>query len=557
MLGTLLVLVSVMTPNQSDAIRVCQVGYLPDETKFAMLVGKAAGPVEVREVGSNSKVTVLQVGKAALDPSTGDEVSLIDFSTLKRPGKYFIEIAGVGRSHPFEIGKGAFSRAYRLALRSFYGQRCGMDVDMSPDFPEYKYKACHLDDAVYHASSGKTGTKKCLGGWHDAGDYGRYIVNSGITTATLLWTSELYGSKINKLKLDIPDSKPGVPDILTEVKWNLDWMLTMQDDDGGVWHKLTTANFPGFIMPAEDKQPSYIIGIGTAPFKNTTATADIAATCAIAGRVYKQFDKAYADKCLAAAKRAWNWAIANPTVRYQRNPQGIATGGYGDDNPSDEILWAAAELFRTTGEKVYNDYFLANYSRWKPTVNGDKPQGWPEVNNLAMYTYALSNRKETDKTAVATIKADSIKAADGIVKKSQANGYRIPLKPDEYYWGSNSVVANYAMMLQIASRFQAKPAYRDSALDMIHYIMGRNTFNTSYVTRVGTKWAMRPHHRPSAADKIDQPWPGLIVGGPNSDRKTTPPPARHWNDEEGSYTTNENAINWNAPLVFILAGTLP
>lgn len=557
MLGTMLALVVFTTSNPSDRIRVCQVGYLPNETKFAMLAGGASGKAKVREVVSNRVVGEFEIGKAALDESTGDEVALIDFSRVNQAGKYIVEVEGVGSSYPFEIGNRVFARAYRLALRSFYGQRCGMDVDMSPDFPQYKYKACHLGDAIFHASSGKTGTKKSPGGWHDAGDFGRYIVNSGITTGTLLWTSELYGNKVNRLKLDIPDSKSGVPDILTEVKWNLDWMLTMQDDDGGVWHKLTTANFPGFIMPAEDTQPSYIVGTGSAPYKNTTATADFAAVCAIASRLYRSHDKAYADRCLDAARKAWKWAVANPNVLYQRNPQGIATGGYGDNNPTDELLWAAAELFRTTGEKEFNDYFLANYGKWNPLVDDKSPQGWPQLGNLAMYTYALSGRKEADKDAVAKIKADALRAADEIVKRCQANGYRIPLRMNEYYWGSNAVVANYAMMLRIANRFQRKAAYANSAMDMIHYIMGRNTFNTSYVTQVGTKWAMKPHHRPSAADKIDQPWPGLIVGGPNSNNQTTPPPARHWVDEEGSYTTNENAINWNAPLVFILAETLP
>lgn len=557
MLGSMLVLVALTSPSLSDRIRVCQVGYLPTETKFAMLADRATGKAKIRDMASNRVVGEYEIGKPALDESTGDHVALVDFSKLTRAGKYVVEVDGVGRSYPFEIGKGAFSRAYRLALRSFYGQRCGMDVDMAPDFPQYTYKACHLDDAIFHASSGKTGTMKSVGGWHDAGDFGRYIVNSGITTGTLLWTSELYGSKVNKLKLDIPDSKPGVPDILTEVKWNLDWMLTMQDTDGGVWHKLTTANFPGFIMPAEDKQPSYIVGTGVAPFKNTTATADFAAVCAIASRLYRPYDKTYADRCLTAARRAWKWAVANPNVLYQRNPEGISTGGYGDNNPSDELLWAAAELFRTTGEREFNDYFLANYAKWNPLVDDKSPQGWPQLGNLAMYSYALSGRKEADQTAVSKIKSAAIRAADLIAARSQANGYRIPLRLNEYYWGSNAVVANYAMMLRIANRFQRKAAYTNLAMDMIHYIMGRNTFNTSYVTHVGTKWAMKPHHRPSAADKIDQPWPGLIVGGPNSDNKPTPPPARHWLDEEGSYSTNENAINWNAPLVFILAETLP
>ncbi|MBC8064551.1 MAG: glycoside hydrolase family 9 protein [Chlorobia bacterium] len=541
---------------QSDQIRVCQVGYLPQETKFAMVVAMTGQSAVIKDARTDKAVGTFPVGFAVSDPSTGDLVRPVDFSAVKTPGAYYLEIEGVGKSYTFRIAKDVFAPVYRIAMRSYLGQRCGVDVSMAPDFPEYNYKACHLADAEFHASSGKTGTRKCVGGWHDAGDFGRYIVNCGITMGTLLWTYELYEPKIRGIGLALPDSKKGVPDILTEIKWNLDWMLTMQDDDGGVWHKATTANFPGFILPVDDKAPMLIVGTGTAPYKNTTATGDFAAVCAIASRVYRRFDRGYSDKCLASAERAWSWLAQNPSVRYGRNPQGINTGGYGDSNTADEVLWAAAELYRTTGKKLYHDYFLANYKKWTPTVDGAKAQGWPELANMAMYTYALSGRKDVDPKAVEAIRADSIKAADDIVERVQGNAYRIPLKVDEYYWGSNAVVANYAMMLFIARKFQDKPSYLNGAMDMVHYLFGRNTFNTSYVTHVGSKYAMNPHHRPSAADKVTKPWPGLIVGGPNADRRTSPPPARQWQDVAASYTTNETAINWNAPLVFVLAGSL-
>lgn len=541
---------------QSDQIRVCQVGYLPQETKFAMLVGTDAKTALVKDSKTDKVAGSFPIGPAKADPSSGDTVSAVDFSSIKTAGTYYVEVPGVGKSYSFRIAKDVFAPTYRLAMRSYLAQRCGMDVSMAPDFPQYSYKACHLADVEFHPSSGKSGKKRSVGGWHDAGDYGRYIVNCGVTMGTLLWTYELYEPKIKGIGLALPDSKRGVPDILTEIKWNMDWMLTMQDDDGGVWHKLTTANFPGFIYPADDKSPMLVVGTGTAPFKNTTATADFAAVCAIAARVYRRFDAAYADRCLAASEKAWAWSLANPSVRFGRNPQGISTGGYGDSNTADEILWAAAELYRTTGKKVYHDYFLANYTKWSPTVEGTKAQGWPELANMAMYTYALSGRKDVDKKAVEAIRADSQRAADDIVVRVQQNAYRIPLKVDEYYWGSNAVVANYAMMLLIARKFQDKPSYLNGAMDMVHYLLGRNTFNTSYVTQVGSKYAMNPHHRPSAADKVREPWPGFIVGGPNADRRTSPPPARQWKDEDGSYTTNETAINWNAPLVFVLAGSL-
>ncbi len=172
-----------------------------------------------------------------------------------------------------------------------------------------------------------------------------------------------------------------------------------------------------------------------------------------------------------------------------------------------------------------------------------------------MLTYVLSARPEADADAMATIQADLVNACNQIVTRAADNGYRIPLLSREYIWGSNAVVANYAMLLFVADRLSPNPDYRNAALDCLHYLLGRNTFSTSFVTHVGSRWAMNPHHRPSGADGIREPWPGMLVGGPNSYGKT--PPARQWLDEQASFQTNEIAINWNAPLVFILAEALP
>lgn len=547
--------VPVVPARHSDAIKVCQVGYLPAETKFAMLTEAQSGDVVIRRVRDNAEVLRVTPGAPRRDADSGDEVRLVDFTSLKTPGTYYIDAAGLGTSYSFTIGKDAFAHAYRLAMRAFTGQRCGTAVSLAPDFPQYHYPACHITDGVFDPSSGKTGTKEILGGWHDAGDFGRYVVNSGITTGTLLWAYELNASKVRKINLDLPESGNKTPDMLNEIRWNLSWMLKMQDDDGGVWHKATSAGFAGFVMPEADKAPILIIGSGKSPYKTTASTADLAAVAAIGARVFRPFDKAFADQCLRASEKAWIWVVKNPNVLYERNPAGIATGGYGDNHVSDERLWAAAELFRTTGKPEYGDYFKANYTEFKPTIKSSDPQGWPSVGNMAMFTYALSGRKEADPALVSQIKADAVKAADELVAREKTNGYLIPMKSTDYYWGSNAVVANYGMMLRLAHRFSPKPEYVAGAQNALHYLLGRNTFDTSFVTWVGSKWMMHPHHRPSAADGVDQPWPGMLSGGPNANGKT--PPARQWEDNQDNYTVNEMAINWNAPLVFLLTEALP
>jgi endoglucanase len=179
------------------------------------------------------------------DPDSGDYVQAAEFTGLRDAGTYYVDVPGVGRSFDFSVDRNVFNHTYYLAMRAFYGQRCGTAVDMGPEFPGYAHPACHLH-GEFHSSSGAQGPRDNIGGWHDAGDYGRYVVNSGIATGTLLWTWEIYGDRLKNISQQIPESGNGTPDILNEARWNLEWMLKMQDKDGGVWHKQTSTHFSAF-----------------------------------------------------------------------------------------------------------------------------------------------------------------------------------------------------------------------------------------------------------------------------------------------------------------------
>lgn len=541
-------------------IKVDQAGYLPRAPKLAMVVsGKGATEFLVHRTRDGSVVFRGQLTAAARDSDTGDLVRTADFTKLVEEGQYYLEVPGVGRSWDFSIAANVFSRAFYLALRSFYGQRCGTAVDLGPEFPGYSHPVCHLR-AAYHVSSGKTGPATAHGGWHDAGDYGRYVVNSGITTGTLLWTWELFGPRIAKVDLHIPESGNGTPDLLNEVRWNLEWMLSMQDQDGGVWQKEVSEQFSGFVMPDKDPLLPYVIGTNRSPYKSSCATADFAAVMAIAGRVYAPHDVAFARKSLDAARRAWRWLDQNPDVLF-RNPPGVSTGEYADADCGDERLWASAELWRSTKEKVYEQYFVTHYGDYRETIRPIKPQDWEYVAPLAMWTWVLGGAQDA---AAKDIRDRTGKAADQIVARSPGNGYRISLVASDYTWGSNGVAANYGVQLVVANIMHPDARYVAAAMDNLHYLLGRNTFSLSWVTWVGENAFQHPHHRPSGADGIAAPWPGLLSGGPNRARedavlKALPalPPAKIYVDSQNSYASNENAINWNAALVFLLASTVP
>jgi endoglucanase len=546
-------------PPTTD-IKLSQVGYPAGARKLAFVAGGApAATFTVVRADDGARVLRGCLSEPVADTDSGDQVRTADLSALDRPGRYVIEVPGVGRSLAFEIGDDVFARALYLSLRSFYGQRCGTVVDLGPEFPGYRHPACHRAGA-WHASSGRQGARPSIKGWHDAGDYGRYVVNSGIATGTLLWAFEMFGDRLKGLHLEIPESGDAVPDALDEVRWNLEWMLSMQDEDGGVFHKQTSERFPGFVMPQDDPGVSYVIGTGGPPFKGSCATGDVAAVAAIAARVYQPYDAAFAEAALVAARRAWAWATAHPTQAYL-NPPGIGTGAYGDADCRDELLWAAAELWRTSGDAGAGRYFLEHERELRTSLRPDGPPGWANVAPFALWAYALS--ESGDPATRQAVRAASLAAADAIVARSAASGYRVSLVGSDYVWGSNGVAANYGLQLLVAHAMKPEPRYLEAARDNLYYLLGRNPFSLSWVTRVGPNPFRHPHHRPSGADANGEPWPGLLAGGPNRHRQDRTmerllphptPPARMYLDEQDSYATNENAINWNAALVFLLAG---
>jgi endoglucanase len=552
---------SLYAENPTTAIKVDQVGYPMNGLKVA-LVSARGETFSLKRTSDNTVVFRNKLGPGTHDADSGDMIQSADFSSVQEAGSYYLDVPGVGRSWNFLIGPNLYSRTYYLAMRAFYGQRCGTAVDLGAEFPGYTHPACHLK-GEFHPSSGRQGPRDNLGGWHDAGDYGRYVVNSGISTGSLLWAWEIFGEKLKAIRLNLPESGNGSPDILNEARWNIEWMLKMQDDDGGVWHKQTSVQFAGFVMPQDDHLPSEVIGTGSAPYKSTCATADLGSVAAIAARAYQPFDGKFAAQNLEAARKAWAWTEKHPNVTF-RNPSGISTGEYGDDNCNDERLWAAAELWRTTGEAHYSNFFLKNYQAFLSQLEAAPAEGWREVAAMGLWTYALSDRKEANQQVQKDIRASSVAAANNVAQRTGNNPYHVSLAAKDYVWGSNGVAAWYGVQLLVANAFAPDRRLVDAARDDLHYLLGRNTFSLSWVTQVGENPYRHPHHRPSGADNNAEPWPGMLSGGPNAGRqdavlRTLPPnlpPAKVYADQQASYASNEIAINWQAALVFLLAGEL-
>ncbi len=236
----------------------------------------------------------------------------------------------------------------------------------------------------------------------------------------------------------------------------------------------------------------------------------------------------------------------------------MSTGEYGDPHVHDEVLWASAELWRTTGEPGFEQAFRAGLPKPLEQLRIDAPS-WGSVGSLACWTYLLAEAPG-DRRTREVLREQTGAAARSLVERSRANGYGNTLAPADYVWGSNGFAGNQSLLLAVAHHLEPSSEAVEAAMGNLHYLLGRNCFGVSWVTQLGTRPLMYPHHRPSAADGIVDPWPGLLSGGPNlrggdriADALPKAPPMRMWVDHQEAYSMNEIAINWNAPLVFLLA----
>jgi len=533
---------------------VNQAGYLPGQQKLAYTIDGADSFYVIDAV---SRDTTYRGGvrlQATNDPSTGLTTYICDFSSLTREGVYRIQTDSGDTSVSFMISKSALTDVYRKSLKAYYFQRCG--EALIPQYAGvYARAVCHRNDALFHPSTGKTGSKVTTGGWHDAGDYGKYVASAGITVGTLLLAYELFPDKFGSDDLNIPESGNSVPDILDQVRYELEWLLEMQDStDGGVYFKVTPEKFEGFVMPTQDNSIRYIYQ------KSTAATGDFAAVMAEAGRIYLPFDSVFASRCLTAAESAWQYLQANPTIVPSggfHNPPGTGTGEYGDGDDSDERLWASAELFETTGADSFNAYYKTHFNDqglFRSTMS------WQDVRDMAQIAYLTGKESHTDSSIRAKLQSALIAYCSSLVSIASRDGFNVTLSPSGYVWGSNSAVLNNGVLLIIGYMLSGNIAFYNTALDQLNYILGCNVKGMSYVTGVGTFSPMNPHHRPSYADGIAAPVPGLMVGGPDrylddpvlqSTYTASTPPAQCYIDNWQSYASNEIAINWNAPLVFV------
>ncbi|EFU43783.1 glycoside hydrolase family 9 [Paenibacillus vortex V453] len=537
-----------MKHEQPIGIAVNQLGYRSQDTKIAVIPGQG-GRYHLVDDQNGETVWHGSTSPAIVDAASGQTVSRGDFTGYEAPGTYRIETEDGQTSAPFVIAESVYEDAHRALLKAFYYFRCGMALDELHAGP-WKHEACHLAPAIVYGEESRQ--VDAWGGWHDAGDYGKYVVPGAKAVADLLLAFELYPEAFAQ-PLPLPESDGAMPDVLHECRYELEWMQRMQDEEsGGLFHKLTTLQFPGGdVMPEADTAALYLSPI------SATATGCYAAIMAMSARIYAPYDEPFAASCLKAAERAWAWLAEHPDMPGFRNPADIATGEYGDGQDADERYWAAAELYRTTGERRYHEAFQALA---KQNAFGKYELGWADMGGYGTFAYLMSEREEDPELAEVLMRG-LIQRADELAAVSERDGYGISLHPDQYIWGSNMLVLNHAMLLLIAGRLSGTEDYESHVHEHVHYLFGANVMGMSYVTGYGAKPILYPHHRPSEGDGVKEPVPGLVSGGPNKGLQDDyalkhlagKAPAASFADVMESYSTNEVTIYWNSPAVLVLS----
>ena len=557
----------------SSEIRINQAGFAPEQEKTATIdvCTADAAPYSVSIVSETGDTVWTGLASTTmLNPISSKSRQIVDFSTITTPGTYTLIASSPSSlitSPPFAITPRPYRFLTRQALRAFYHQRSGIATE-EPYAEGYARAAGHPDDHVLVHPSAATDERPANtviaspGGWYDAGDYNKYIVNSGYTMGVFLMAYEQHPAYYDTLSLNIPESALRVPDMLAEAMYNIRWMLTMQDTDGGVYHKLTNPEFESFIRPDECQKPRYVV------LKTTAAALDFAATMALAARVYAPYADVYPGfvaEATDAALRAYAWAQDHPAIYYDQNAMNeqyapaIITGAYDDYDVQGEFYWAATELYLLTGDAIYRDAALA----YCPKVY--TPAVWGDVAELASIEWMLHPQGVED--FAAQRQADLLAHLQPYLEEAQTTSvHRSPYgnRAEDFFWGCNSEGCCWrGIECLYAYRLTGDQQYLINAERCLNHVLGQNATGFCYVTGFGTRSTQDPHHRLSFSHPKGT-LPGFLAGGPNRERQDegidgvcypkNVPADESYLDFQPSYASNEVTINWNVTLFALTAG---
>lgn len=523
-------------------IFVNQSGYYPDGKKTAVM----NFPCESFEIIDRKgicryKGTAVRFG---YDKNAGDTVYLADFSDFSKKGTYRV-VALDETSAQFRIAESVYDEVFHDISKAFYYLRCGCGLD-EKYAGVYRHGKCHTSSALLYDD-----TKKELdvsGGWHDAGDYGRYVTAGSCAAAHLLYAYKMFPSVFEEKQLNIPESN--LPDLLAECRYELEWLMKMQREDGGVYHKVTTMRHAPFVMPEDDRDPLYLFAV------SSMATADCGAVCALASGIYEPYDKEFSKQLKITAEKSCGWLDHHPEFIGFQNPDDCNTGEYGEADDASNRFWIYAEMYALTGDKKYHDSMLKALGKEFSFT----ALGYAEMGGLGALAYLLC-RHETDSVLKEQFAERFHREAKRLKETADNCRYGCAMEEVDFTWGSNMTLMAHGMVFAISDYLEKGSTYRNYVTAQLDYLLGVNPTGYSYVTGTGEFCCNYPHLRPAHADGIDECIPGMVSGGPNRHpcdpdaERLIPkgtPPMKCYADHVGCYSLNEITIYWNSPVVFVL-----
>ncbi|WP_127531010.1 glycoside hydrolase family 9 protein [Paenibacillus kobensis] len=541
----------IVSPDKEPsaaAVKVNQVGYVQQGEKYALVSGyynelavDVGTPFQVKRKADDSIAYsgALSLVKA-YDPLSGEKVFKADFTTVTEPGEYYVTVNGVADpSVVFEIGTQIYKDLLGDVQKFFYFQRANVDLDAA-HAGVYARTGLHKIDSNLPLQSNPSITKDVSGGWWDAGDTGKYVTAAATAVSDLLWAYETYPHLFTDGKLNIPESGNGVPDLLDEIKVETDFFLKMQDD--------ATGGFYAYVI--REKSPNRFImdGTGSSSIIPTGQTANTVGALAHASIVFNNVPgmETYANTLLEAAVRGWEYLAAHP--EYIAQPD----GPYNDDNDKNDRFYAAGALYRATGEAEYNDYVVGHYTDFAEKFDAaDFSHGINGMEMIGYYHYLSAPIVDaqvkswfTEKWTAWRNKAVDMALNQATWRNSTNEGF---------YWGANANVASMPMSLAIGSRIlgQFDESILQVAAGDLNYLLGVNPLQLSYITGYGENRVHITHHEIYMRDFIVEMPNGYMPGGPNSSKAKFP--AKAYNESTIDWESNEQAINYNSPLTYLIA----
>jgi endoglucanase len=541
------------------AIKVNQNCYRPDGYKQVIVSGftdelsaEAGTPFKVRSVSTNEVAFEGTLELIADLDSTvsGERVLQADFTPLDQPGHYYLSVEAfqVADSTPFYIDSNVYGPLVTDSMRYFFLQRAGIPLDVAQAGP-FARGAGHPQDAQAEFRSGTLPTTDVSGGWYDAGDYGKYT-NAGATAVSdLLWAYEFFPDQFPDNHLNIPESGNGVSDLLDEIRWELDWMMRMQDPDSGGFYHMVQATED--LMPDQAAEPRFVEDTqgGEVNIRPTATTGSAVAALAHASIVFESVDSDYAQKLLAAAELGYTYLEDNLD---QVNP---ISGPYADSDDLDNRFWAATTLYRATDTEKYHTTVKALYPHVQTQFESqfDNAYGVEQMGMIAWLSYAFSENQDPE---VADFFETQFNGwSDHMTDRWEASTWNQTLLDEDYYWGSNYVALTtplvmYAGNLALGQDTQATAAISQQSLD---YLLGGNPLAISYVSGYGPNSIKNLYSVMWSYDGIDEVPAGVLVGGPNEYSNPlffSNFAGKRYVDGNGFWTLNEHTIYWNSALVF-------